>query len=79
MDVDKELLREEIENELARWLFVKTDKPQAKDGWFTSSQISKQAHCSYDKANNYLNNGVSDGEIELRQYGKMKFYRLKKG
>ena len=78
MDVDP--LTDEIGNDLARWLAVKVDRPREKDGWFTAKKMAVMAKCSYDRANNVLNQGVLEGDVELKEYGNMKFYRLvKKG
>jgi len=74
----EDLTAEEIENELARWLAVKVDRPREKDGWFTAGKMAEQAGCSYDRANNMLNIGVRDGDVEVKEYGNMKFYRLVK-
>jgi len=74
----EDVTAEEIDNELARWLVVKVDKPLDKDGWFTAGRMAELAHCSYDRANHVLNQGVKAGEVELRQYGKIKYYRLVK-
>jgi hypothetical protein len=74
MDVNP--LEEELTNDLARWLAAKVDKPLAIDGWFTAGRMADEAHCSYDRANHVLNQGIASGEIELRQYGNIKYYRL---
>ena len=69
---------DEIENELARWLAVKVDRPREKDGWYTAGKVAEQAQCSRDIATAALKRGVAAGEVELKQYGNMKFYRIVK-
>ena len=74
----EDVTAEEIENDLARWLAAKVDKPLEQDGWFTAGRLADEAHCSYDRANHVLNQGIASGEVELRQYGNIKYYRLRK-